>query len=430
MEKQNNFNITDTVDHLFRREAGKMTAILTRIFGFTHARMIEDIVQEAFFAALKTWPIKGKPNKPSAWLMQVAKNKTINAIKRDRRFISNTVIQQQLNDKNSEPEHVLNSLFLDHEIKDSRLRILFACCNPDISSQKQIALTLKTLGGFSNTEISRALLMSEPAVKKMIYRARKSIRDKRLSLDVPFIDQTEELLHPAQTTCYLIFNEGYKRSSGDHMIKEDLCREAIRLARLLTELPKGASKSAALLSLMLFNAARFPARVDEDRHPVDIENQNRDLWDSELIQKGFYYLKKSREAKSMSSYHLEAGIAGIHCSAKTYGDTDWSAIVTCYRKLDSIRESPVIKLNYAIALSKLEGPEAGLKVIDQSGLQKPLEHYELFYAAKADMYFRLTNYPKAKAYYQLALDLTNTEADKWFIKSKIEKCDLIDMNRN
>lgn len=423
-------HINRLVEHLFRQEAGRMTAILTRIFGFDHSDLVEDIVQDTFITALKTWSFKGQPDNPSAWLIQVAKNNTINAIKKDQKFIKGLPIQAKLDKSAGDAGQVMDDLFLDHEIADSQLRILFACCQPSLSPKSQIALTLKTISGFSNAEIARALLMSEPAVKKMIYRARKSIREEERSFNVPFVDETEERLESARTVCYLMFNEGYKRSEGDRLLKESLCREAIRLTCLLTGMKKGASESAALLSLMLFNVARFPARLDKNGHPIDLEKQDRKLWDKDLIQKGFYYMSQARQSKILSRYHLEAGIASIHCMAQSYPQTDWQAIVNYYRRLVRMVDNPVVKLNYAIALSNLEGPEAGLNVLDESELQKPLDQYFLLYAAKADMYFRMQDYKKAKMYYQLAMDLSEAESDRHYLSLKIKNCDLKSISEN
>ena len=412
------------VDHLFRKESGKMTAILTRIFGFEHSILVQDIVQETFLSALKTWPLKGYPDNPSGWLMQVAKNKTLNALKRSSRVTKW--------DPGMEKESVeIDRLFLDHEIKDSQLRMLFACCYPELQQKSQIMLILKTLCGFSNAEIAHALLMSKGAVKKAVYRAKIKIQEKYDRISVRAAGSVNERLDTVYLVIYLMFAEGHKRSCDDDPISEDLCYEAVRLAKLLLHLPGvNHGKTHALLSLMYFSLARFPARLGKEGEIVDLEHQDRSLWDTKSIDLGFRHLKLSRQSESMSRFHLESSIASIHCLAPTFEETGWEDILSCYRKLLEMEDSAIIRLNYAIALSHVEGPEAGLKALKNLSLESPEGKEFMLYAAKAEMNAKLKKYEIAVSYYRVAYDLATAKADKKFLQSKIEECDRKNLSHN
>lgn len=419
-------NISGLVDHLFREEAGKMVAVLIRIFGFRHAELVEDIVQDTFLTALKKWRHNQIPDNPSAWLMQVAKNKTLNALKRENRSVP-------LDQYKSTPEieETIDKLFLDHEIKDSQLRVLFACCDPRFSAKAQIILTLKTLSGFSNSEIARALLMSEAAVKKRLYRTRKSIREDGLEFGVPFLYEIDERLPAVHTAIYLMFNEGYKRSEGDELIKESLCFEAARLTDQLVEaLPEQAGESHALLSLIYFSISRFNARHSEDGNIIDLQKQDRKLWDRDLINMGFSHLKKSRKSNTLSRFHLEAGINSIHCSASTFEETDWDSIVNYYDRLLELVDDPIVQINRAVAVSNQKDPEAGLKALEQLEQTDFPDRYPLYHATKADMYFRLGNYELARSYYRVAVDLAELKVDIRFLERKIKECDTKNITDN
>lgn len=405
-----------------------MTAILTRVFGFDNANLVEDIVQDTFIAALKTWPVKGKPDNPAGWLMRVAKNKALNAVKRNQKKLQITFDHSNTAE---DTEKNIERLFLDHEIDDSQLRMLFACCNPCLSTKVRIALTLKLVCGFSNSEIARALIMQDEAVKKMIYRSRKLLREGALSLKVPFKKEADQRLPDVMKVCYLMFNEGYKSFHGDSTIKMDLCMEAIRLVKLIyEEMEIKSTEAAALLSLMLFNAARFPSRIDNEGYPVALPIQDRSLWDRSMIQNGFHYLAASRKTDSLTSYHIEAGIASVHCMAESYEATDWRAIVNYYSLLKAWIDNPLVRLNHAIALGNWKGPAAGLAALESCDLQDPKEYYCLFHAAKADMYSGLQDFARSARHYRQALDLAQSTPDKKFLKSKIKACELKEQNQN
>ena len=403
-----------------------MFSILIRLFGFDNSNLIEDIIQETFLAAMKTWSIKGVPEQPEAWLMQVSKNKLINELKKrnNRTRLNEQFAGEKLEEK-------VDELFLDKEIKDSQLRALFACCNPFLNKKEQIMLTLKILSGFNDSEIANALLSSSEAVKKAIYRAKKSLQEQEIDLNAPFIHEIKDRIETIHTIIYLIFNEGYKQTSGNSVINEDLCFEASRLAVLVSSIDGDHQpESYALLALIYFSMARFPARFNTNGEMIELETQDRSLWDKEMIYAATSLLAKSRNTKRISAYHLEATISSIHCMAKNFDATDWESITMCYQNLITIDNNPVAQINYAIALSKWKGPESGLNKLEEieEKTSKPIKH--LFYTAKAAMLFDNKQYGKAKSYYQVAYDLSKNEMDKKFLSKKIQLCDREGLNMN
>jgi RNA polymerase sigma-70 factor (ECF subfamily) len=420
------YSDSKNIEHLFRQQSGKMFSILIRLFGFDNSSLIEDIIQETFLAAMKTWSIKGVPEQPEAWLMQVSKNKLINELKKrnNRTRLNEQFAGEKLEEK-------VDELFLDKEIKDSQLRALFACCNPFLNKKEQIMLTLKILSGFNDSEIANALLSSSEAVKKAIYRAKKSLQEQEIDLNAPFIHEIKDRIETIHTIIYLIFNEGYKQTSGNSVINEDLCFEASRLAVLVSSIDGDHQpESYALLALIYFSMARFPARLNTNGEMIELETQDRSLWDKEMIYAATSLLAKSRNTKRISAYHLEATISSIHCMAKNFDATDWESITMCYKNLITIDNNPVAQINYAIALSKWKGPESGLNKLEEieEKTSKPIKH--LFYTAKAAMLFDNKQYGKAKSYYQVAYDLSKNEMDKKFLSKKIQLCDREGLNMN
>lgn len=417
---------TKIVEHLFRKQSGKMSAILTRIFGFQNSELIEDIIQETFLSAIKTWPLKGFPENPEAWLMLVAKNKIINELNRKKRHAEkrDKIHYEEVHER-------IEELFLDHEIKDSQLRVLFACCHPDLKVKAQIMLTLKVLSGFGDKEIANALLMKSDAVKKGIFRARQRLKNQYSTIGIPYLNEIKDRIETVLTIIYLMFNEGYKTSTGNRIINEELCYEAIRLAYLLLEIEeRDKGKTYALLSLMYLSLARFPSRISETGELIGIELQDRGKWDKELIEVGIHFLKKSRQSTDLSRYHLESTIASIHCTASSFSETNWSTILLCYKKLMLLDNSFMVELNYAIALGRAEGFEKGL--IKLKGLEKKsaVSKRSLLFASIGEMNLQLKRYDIAKSYYQVALDLATLEADKSFLKKKILLCDTKNVNPN
>ena len=404
-----------------------MTAILIRLFGFSNAELAEDIVQETFITAMKNWPIKGKPENPSAWLMQVAKNKAINVVRREKliRDKATTLL------KETQDEVAIEELFQLQEIKDSQLSMLFTCCYPEIKEREQLMLILKILGGFSNDEIGSALLMKPEAVKKAIYRAKKEIKNHYRQLPDLSREETHKRVDTVLKAIYLLFNEGYKTSFAEKLIDIDLCYTALRLAQLMLELQSiGSGKIHALLALIYFQAARFPARLDKESGFLDLKDQDRSEWDQVLINKGFHHLRKSRESKELSRYHLESAIASVHVRANTFEETDWKMISSCYEKLMMIEPSPIIELNYVIALSYLKGVEFGLKKLDKIQLSEIQDKQHFLWAARAEMKARLGEFGLAGSYYRVACDLATSKMDQKYLRQKMEECDLKNLSKN
>jgi|TARA_R100000541_G_scaffold58778_1_gene70564 RNA polymerase sigma factor (sigma-70 family) len=420
------YSDSKNIEHLFRQQSGKMFSILIRLFGFENSSLIEDIIQETFLSAMKTWSAKGVPENPEAWLMQVSKNKLINDLKKksNRARLNEQYAGERLEEK-------VEELYLDKEIKDSQLRVLFACCNPFLSKKEQIMLTLKILSGFNNTEIANALLSTPEAVKKAIYRAKSSLLKQQVNLNTPHIHEAAQRIDMVHRIIYLIFNEGYKSTSGNEVINEDLCFEASRLAVLVSSI-KGnhQPETYALLALIYFSMARFPSRLNADGEMIELELQDRTKWDKKLIQAATAFLAKSRNTGTITSYHLEATISSIHCMAESFESTDWESITVCYDKLLELEDNPVIRINRAIAISKWKGPELGAKQLDkiENIISKPIK--QLFYAAKAAMFFQEKKYEMAKTYYQVAMDHSKHEMDKKFLAKKIQLCNTNNIGLN
>ncbi|RNC84401.1 MAG: sigma-70 family RNA polymerase sigma factor [Balneola sp.] len=426
MEKTEPHTASNIVEHLFRHQSGKMSAILTRIFGFKNVDLIEDIIQETFLSAIKTWGLKGEPENPEAWLMLVAKNKIINELNRKKRHAEK---REKIHFEQAEEE--IDELFLDHEIKDSQLRLLFACCHPDLKPKAQIMLTLKVMSGFGDKEIANALLMQPEAVKKTIFRAKQQLKEKHDTIGIPFLSAVTGRLDIVLTIIYLMFNEGYKTTRGDQVINEELCYEAIRLSLLLVEVKNiDQGKIYALLSLMYFSLARFPSRVNSLGEMIEIGEQDRSKWDQELIEMGLHFLKKSRQSSELSRYHLESTIASIHCTSDSMETTDWNVILYCYQKLLVLNDSFVVRLNHAIALSRVEGFQKGVEILKQMEEHSKSSRRSLLYAAIAEMNMQLGKYDIAKSYYQVALDQSDVNSDRAFIGKKILECDKKNIQNN
>lgn len=420
------YSDSKNIEHLFRQQSGKMFSILIRLFGFDNSTLIEDIIQESFLSAMKTWSIKGIPDNPEAWLMQVSKNKLINELKKRT---NRTRLNEQFAGEKFEEK--VEELFLDTEIEDSQLRALFACCHPVLSQKEQIMTTLKILSGFSNIEIASGLLCSPSSVKKALYRAKKKLIAQDIALNSPFIEEAKDRIHSAHTIIYLIFNEGYKSTESEHVLNEDLCFEATRLALLVSQIEgQHQHDTYALLSLIYFSMSRFPSRLTDEGDVIELQFQDREKWDQEMIEAGIHFLNKAQTKNSLSKYYLEATIASIHCSTKNYENTDWKAITICYDRLLEIQKSPVLVINRIIAKSKWDSAEQALKELEdiESDLNQQLK--PLFCSAKADILLNLKRYDLAKSYYQVACDLSKNNADKKFLLKKVYECDRKNVSKN
>src|SRR3989440_10314733 len=356
--------VSRLADHLFRHEAGKLISVLTGIFGITRLQLAEDVVQESLVRALRTWPYTGVPKNPAAWLTQTAKNLALDLIRREKLFHDKqpeiiAFMEEWVSDSAGDSPR------FDNEIRDGRLRLMFACCHPALSAEDQTALALRTLCAFSPAEIGKAFLTTEAAISKRLTRAKQKIRDEHIPFEIPAGSELSRRLDAVLQTLYLLFNEGYKASRGDELIRQDLCDEAIRLTTLLVEHPTGnCPKTHALLSLMLLSGARLSARVDAEGNLLLLAEQDRSRWDKAMIQRGLAHLNRSAAGEEISEFHLQAGIACCHCTAASYEATDWQRILTLYDILVETNSSPVVALNRAVAISRVRGAEAGLRAVE------------------------------------------------------------------
>src|SRR6266436_2944782 len=297
--------VSRLVEHLFRHEAGKIVATLTRIFGIEHLNLAEDVVQEALARALQTWPFYGVPKNPSAWIMRASRNLALDVVRRRKVFQNKQAEIIRLMDRESiAPDE---AIFPEEEISDDRLRLMFVCCHPAIPADAQVALALKTLCGFGVTEISRAFLTTDAAIAKRLTRAKQKIRAAQIPFEIPAGEELTQRLDSVLHSLYLLFNEGYKASSGNKLVREELCHEAIRLASLLAEHPAGnRPRTHALVALMLLNAARLPARTDPEGNILRLKEQDRSTWNQELIARGMQHLSMSAVGDELTTYHLQA----------------------------------------------------------------------------------------------------------------------------
>jgi RNA polymerase sigma factor (sigma-70 family) len=404
---------------LFRHEGARLVAVMTKIFGIQRLELAEDVVQEALAKALQTWPYYGVPKNPAAWLTQTAKNLVLDRLRREKRFGEKQAeLTAAVELWSPSPEETIGE-----EIQDDRLRLMFACCHPLIPVESQTALALKTLCGFSPAEIAHAFLTTEAAVAKRLTRARQKLRESLITLEIPTGDELGERLDTVLQALYLLFNEGYKASHGDKLVRAELCREAVRLTTLLLEHPVGqVPRVHALLALMWLNSARLPARVDHDGHLMRLEEQERSLWDQAMIARGVWHLQQSAAGTDLSSYHLQAAIAAHHCTAASFEATDWKAILQLYDRLGQLEPTPVVALNRAVALAQVEGVAAGKRAVEQIRQAGGLTSYHLLYAVLADFEFRLGNLPAAARHLREALQLTQVESEKELLESKLRDC--------
>lgn len=411
--------ISRLAEHLFRHEAGKLVSVLTGIFGIERLQLAEDVVQEALIRALQTWPYYGIPKNPAAWLTQTAKNLALDLIRREKTFQEKqpeiiTFVEQW-----SENSDAGDTPLLDGEIKDDRLRLMFACCHPLIPQESQTALALKTLCGFSPAEIAKAFLTTEAAIAKRLTRARQSIRELKIPFEIPSGEELSARLDAVLQTLYLLFNEGYKAASGENLVREELCHEAIRLATALAAQPVGNQpRTHALLALMLLNAARFAARTDAEGNLLRLKEQDRSTWNKAMIGRGMMHLAQSAAGEELTAYHLQAGIAACHCAATDYESTDWPRILSLYDRLVEFDDSPVAALNRAIVVANVHGPRAGLDAVAGIRNRERLESYYLLYAVLGEFESQLNDPLAAAGYFRKSLQLAETKSEQVFLSKR------------
>jgi len=404
------------VAHMFRHEAGRLKAVLTRWLGLGRLEEAEDLVQDTLLEALAAWKLHGIPDNPAAWLYKVAQRKTLDVLRREQRHRRMAGALSQEADEEAQTLQA-PSLFLDEEMADSQLRMLFACCHPALPLETQAALCLKTLCGLSIAEIAGAFLTSVDTINKRLYRARERIRDGSIQLEVPTGPQLTARLAGVLRSLYLLFNEGYHSTHPDQLIRRELCEEALRLARLLTESPRtNQPETFALLALLCFQASRFDARTTELGTIVLLEDQDRSRWSQGLIAQALRYLGQAAAGDYASTFHLEAAIALEHCRARSFATTDWPAIARYYSLLLARQPSAMVALNRAVALAYAEGPLTGL----QAALAvQGLAQHHLYHAVLGELYRQAGQANKARQHLAQALQLTTSRAEQELLQRKL-----------
>ncbi|QDT25506.1 RNA polymerase sigma factor [Gimesia panareensis] len=405
------------VEHFFRHESANLVAVLTRAFGIRRIDLVEDMVQVAMLEAMHAWKQSGVPEKPAAWIHRVAKNRILDALRREKIHEKAIALSGQSIEGE---ESVVDQWLEEEQLPDSLLRMIFVCCHPSLERKTQIALTLKTLCGFGISEIARGLMLPEETVKKRIQRAKNSLATANVSLELPDPSQLTQRLDVVHDVLYLMFNEGYSTSHGTEPIRADICEEAARLCHLLCESTCSLPATRALLALMLFHAARFDARTDEHGAIVLLEDQNRTQWDRCLIVSAQSWLAQSKSDQP-TTFHLEAAIAMQHCVSPSLAETDWQTIVLLYSRLLQLRESPVYTLNRAIALG--QAGETGEALSQLQSLQscEEMQNYFLLDCAFSHIYELEGNTQAAIDACLIALSKAVVPHEKELLERKLRK---------
>jgi RNA polymerase sigma factor (sigma-70 family) len=412
-------------DHLFRQEAGRMVATLTRIFGVQNLALAEDVVQDAFCRALEVWKLRGVPENPSAWLMAAAKNRALDALRRERTVRTFEPELSRFLQSEWTLAPAVAELFAANAIKDDLLRMMFSCCQARLSEEAQVTLILHILCGFSVGEVASAFVSTHAATEKRITRGKKVLAQSKKLFDVARAEEVAARLPSVHRALYLLFNEGYHGASAESAIRTDLCHEAMRLTAVLLE-HRGAAVPAtyALAALMCFNAARLPGRMDASGNLSSFFEQDRSQWNQGLIAEGIRLLDLSAVGTEVTEYHLEAGIARVHALAQRAEETDWAAIVSLYDLLMNVRPSPVVALNRAIAIAERDGAERGLEEIRTIADAERLERYPFYYAAVGEFELRLGRSEAASRNFHGALKLARNEAERKFLAQRIAACEV------
>jgi RNA polymerase sigma-70 factor, ECF subfamily len=404
-----------TVEAVFRNESGRIIAGLIRV---SHSfDLAEEAMQDAFAAAVVSWQADGVPDNPAAWITATARRKLIDYARREQTRRNNEgQLLYEYESRTSEIDDEMNQPF-----EDDRLSLIFTCCHPAINMEAQIGLTLRTLGGLTTTEIARAFLVPEATLAQRLVRAQRKIQQARIPYQVPAPGSLPERLSAVQKVLYLIFNEGYSASSGDSLIRRELCAEAIRLARTLVELMPHNPESMALLALMLLHDSRRDARSTSDGQLIPLEEQDRSLWHHDQIAEGIPLVERALGRRNLGPYQLQAAIAAIHAEARTAAETDWKQIAALYAILNTTQASPIVALNHAVAVAMSESLERGLTMIDELGAGGELESYRLYHAARADLLRRMGRNPEAIESYRRALALTSNAVELRYLGRRLSE---------
>jgi RNA polymerase sigma-70 factor (ECF subfamily) len=403
------------IDHLFRHESGKLVAILTRLFGPHNLELAEDVVQDTLLKALEHWKYHGTPDNPSAWLFTAARNKAVDVLRRERQRKN---ISPDDNIGSGDSENFVN----DQPIEDEQLRMMFVCCHPTIPEEGQVALILKTLCGFSVAEIAKSFLTNEETITKRLYRARQVFREEKVAFAFPSQTEMQQRLSNVLTAVYLIFTEGYQSTHHDSVVREDLVEESLRLGKMITEHSLTSTpESNALMALLCFQTARLAARVDHAGHLLPLKEQDRSLWNQELIEQGNRYLNMASVGETISAYHLQAAIAQEHCAARRYEETNWKRILQWYNWLLEIKPDGLITLNRLIAYAEVHGAQAALDELMQHPERDKLARYYLYPAVLGEWHLQLGHEPEARHYLEMAINATASRAEKHLLQNKLNR---------
>jgi RNA polymerase sigma-70 factor, ECF subfamily len=406
-------DIREAVDRVYREEGRRVFATLIRLLGdFDKA---EDALHDAVRAALEQWPKEGIPKNPRAWLVSAGRFKAIDQMRRHARFDSSL---NELADRvGSNPDPMD---WIEEDVADDQLRLIFTCCHPALPWEGRVALTLREVCGLTTEEIARAFITAPPTVAQRIVRAKSKIRDAGIPYQVPTAEELPERLDTALQVIYLVFNEGYSASSGDSVTRADLSGEAIRLGRLLVDLlPE--PEAIGLLALMLLQESRRTARTSPSGELILLDNQNRQLWNRDQIAEGVSLVERALASRRFGPYTLQAAIAAVHAEAGGSSVTDWAQIVALYSLLRRLDPSPVIQLNQAVAMAMRDGPQAGLDVIDEILARGELTDYHLAHSARADLCRRMGRTEEARKSYLRALELAQQEPERRFLEGRLEE---------
>jgi RNA polymerase sigma-70 factor, ECF subfamily len=397
------------IEDVFRREYGRAVAVLARHFG--DIDIAEEAVQDAFATAVQRWPETGLPPSPAGWIITVARNRAIDRLRREASREDRHAEAALLH---GSEEPAADGLAKEDAVQDDRLRLIFTCCHPALATQSQVALTLRLLGGLSTPEIARAFLVPEPTMAQRLVRAKGKIRDARIPYRVPSEADLPDRLRPVLAVVYLIYNEGYTATSGDRLTREDLSAEAIRLGRLLAHLMPDEPEVMGLLALMLLIQARRAARVEPSGGLVRLADQDRALWDRDLIAEGQAIVRQCLRRGQPGPYQIQAAINAVHADAASTDSTDWAQILQLYDQLLTVSPGPVVALNRAVAVAEVDGPNAALALVDD--LAVSLDSYYLFHAIRAELLRRLGNKADAARAYEAAIARTANIAEREFLQ--------------